>query len=65
VKKPSKDSIQKATKRFVKKHSLAKLRTKPDFQDISQEEYDLLVTNLEKFSIIILESYIAVNNSNI
>jgi hypothetical protein len=65
VKKPSTDSIQKATKRFVNKHSLAKLRTLPDFKDISQDEYDLLVTNLEKFSIIILESYIAVNNSNI
>ena len=65
MKKPTKDSIQKATERVKKRMTLAQMRLIPKYKDLTQEGYDLLVKNAEIFAIIILQAYIAVNNSNI
>jgi hypothetical protein len=65
VKKPTKDSIQKATERVKKRMTLAQMRLIPKYKDLTQEGYDLLVKNAEIFAILILQAYIAVNNSNI
>jgi hypothetical protein len=65
VKKPTKDSIQKATERVKKRMTLAQMRLIPKYKDLTQEGYDLLVKNAEIFAILILQAYIALNNSNI
>lgn len=65
MKKPTKDSIQKATERVKKRMTLAQMRLIPKYKDLTQEGYDLLVKNAEIFAILILQTYIAVNNSNI
>lgn len=65
MKKPTKDSIQKATERVKKRMTLAQMRLIPKYKDLTQEGYDLLVKNAEIFAILILQAYIAVNNSNI
>lgn len=65
MKKPAKDSIQKATERVKKRMTLAQMRLIPKYKDLTQEGYDLLVKNAEIFAILILQAYIAVNNSNI
>lgn len=65
MKKPTKDSIQKATERVKKRMTLAQMRLIPKYKDLTQEGYDLLVKNAEIFAILIFQAYIAVNNSNI
>lgn len=65
MKKPTKDSIQKATERVKKRMTLAQMRLIPKYKDLTQEGYDLLVKNAEIFAILILQAYIALNNSNI
>ena len=64
MKKPDKDSIAKATERVMNRLPLDKIRELPKYKDISEEDYFLLIKNAEKFAILILESYIAVINSN-
>ncbi len=65
MKKPTRDSIDKATERVKNRVTLAQLRLIPKYKNITQEGYELLVKNAEIFAILILQAYIAVNNSNI
>ena len=65
MKKPPRDSIDKATERVKNRVTLAQLRLIPKYKNITQEGYELLVKNAEIFAILILQAYIAVNNSNI
>lgn len=64
MKKPTKDSIEKATQRVKNKLTLAKLRTIPKFRNISKEEYNRLITNAEKLALVIFQLYIANNVHN-
>lgn len=65
MKKPTRDSIKKATERVKNRMTLAQMRLIPKYKNLTQESYDLLVKNAEIFAILILQAYIAVNNSNI
>ena len=65
MKKPPRDSIDKATERVKNRVTLAQLRLIPKYKNITQEGYELLVKNAEIFAILIFQAYIAVNNSNI
>ena len=63
--KPNNDSIGKATDRVKKVMTLEKLRRIPKYRNYSLEDYNRLIKNAEIFAVLILEAYIAVNNSNI
>lgn len=65
MKKPTIDSIQRGTRRVKNRITLAQLRLIPKYKNLTQEGYDLLIKNAEIFAILILQAYIAVNNSNI
>lgn len=65
MKKPTKDSIERGTGRVKNRINLAQLRLIPKYKNLTQEGYDLLIKNAEIFAILILQTYIAVNNCNI
>jgi len=65
MKKPTIDSIQRGTRRVKNRITLAQLRLIPKYKNLTQEGYDLLIKNAEIFAILILQAYIALNNSNI
>lgn len=60
---PSKDNIQKATERVMKRLPLKKLRMIPKYRNLSKKEYKLLIKNAEIFALLILQSYITINNT--
>lgn len=61
MEKPSEDNIEKATERVRSRMSLAQLRLIPKYKDFSKEDYNRLIRNAEKLSLIIFELYL-VNN---
>ena len=65
MKKPTKDSIERGTRRVKNRITLAQLRLIPKYKNLTQDGYDLLIKNAEIFAILILQAYIALNNSNI
>jgi hypothetical protein len=61
MEKPTKDSIQKATQRVMKKIPLGKMRLVPKYKNITEKDYLKLIKNSEKLVLLILELYL-VNN---
>lgn len=54
MKKPTKDSIQKATNRVMKRLPIDKLRKVAKFKNISEHDYLKLIKNAEKFALLVL-----------
>ena len=65
MKKPTKDSIAKATQRVKNTINLGALRKVPKFKNLTELEYNRLIKSAEIFAILILESYIAVTSTNV
>ncbi len=64
MKKPTKDSIAKATQRVKNSINLGALRKIPKFKNLNELEYNRLIKSAEIFAILILETYIAISNNN-
>ncbi len=55
---PEKDKLEKAKERFMSRFPIERIRKFKKYRDISKKEYFLLVNNLEKIGILLLEFYI-------
>lgn len=63
MKIPDRDTIQQATARVKKRLPLKKIRLLPKYQNLTKKEYRVLIKNAEIFALLILNSYIIVNNN--
>lgn len=64
MRKPSEHKIKNGTERLMKRMPLEKVRLIPKYKNITEEQYFLLIKNVEKITILILESFISAQSSD-
>ena len=56
--KPNKNKLQEASKKLREKLSFEKIRKIPKYRNFNKAQYLVLINNIERLAILLLESYI-------
>lgn len=60
----SKHRIEQAKEKLRNKLSFEFVKKLPKYRNITKKQYELLIVNIERVCLVLLESYINSNNTN-